>query len=217
LRDFVLDARKAHDQIIDNTNIDTVNAAAWNSDYKRKAEADIATFRQFIEDNKDEITALTILYSGTWKTRPITLQMIQEVYDALQKRNLTVERLWNAYHHTQMYRVKTKSPVSKLIDIVALLRFELGITTELAPFSDTVNYNFMRWTMAKNAGHVHFTDEQMDWLRMVKDFIADSMAITPDDLDLAPFNRHGGLGRFYSLFGDGYKKLLDEMNLALAA
>ena len=42
----------------------------------------------------------------------------------------------------------------------------------------------MRWTMAKNAGNVHFTDEQMDWLRMIKDFIANSMAITPDDLDL---------------------------------
>ncbi|MCL1876064.1 MAG: hypothetical protein FWF87_07400 [Synergistaceae bacterium] len=217
LRDFVLDARKAHDQIIDNINLDTVNVAAWDGDYEKKSETEIATFRQFIEDNKDEITAMTILYNGTWKTRPLTLQMIQEVYDAMQKQNLSTERLWNAYSYTQKDIVKTKSPVSKLIDIVSLLRFELGITTELAPYSDTVNYNFMRWTMAKNAGHVHFTDEQMNWLRMVKDFIANSMAITPDDLDLAPFNRHGGLGKFYSLFGDGYEALLDEMNIALAA
>jgi type I restriction enzyme R subunit len=71
--------------------------------------------------------------------------------------------------------------------------------------------------MAKNAGNGHFSEEQMQWLRMVKDFIANSMAITPDDLDLAPFNRHGGLGKFYSLFGDGYAALLNEMNLALAA
>jgi type I restriction enzyme R subunit len=217
LRDFILDARKAHDQIIDNINIDAVNVAAWDGDYEKKAEADIATFRQFIEDNKDEITALTILYDGSYKTRPLTLKMVQEVFDALQKRNLSTERLWSAYSYTQKDKVKAKSPVSKLIDIVSLLRFELGITTELAPYSDTVNYNFMRWTMAKNAGHVHFTDEQMDWLRMVKDFIANSMAITADDLDLAPFNRHGGLGKFYALFGDGYEKLLDEMNLALTA
>ena len=217
LRDFILDARKAHDQIIDNTNLDTVNVAAWDGDYEKKAEADITTFRQFIEENKDEITALTILYRGSYKTRPLTLQMIQEVYDALQKRNLSTERLWSAYSFTQKDKVKAKSPVSKLIDIVSLLRFELGIATELAPYSDTVNYNFMRWTMAKNAGNIHFTEEQMNWLRMVKDFIANSLAITTEDLDLAPFNRHGGLGKFYSLFGDGYEELLSEMNLPLTA
>jgi type I restriction enzyme R subunit len=75
----------------------------------------------------------------------------------------------------------------------------------------------MRWTMAKNAGNVHFTEEQMEWLRMIKDFIANSMSIYPDDLDLAPFNRHGGLGKFYTLFGADYENLLNEMNLALAA
>ena len=135
----------------------------------------------------------------------------------MQKRNLSTERLWSAYSFTQRDKVKTKSPVSKLIDIVSLLRFELGVATELTPYSDTVSYNFMRWTMAKNAGNVHFTEEQMDWLRMIKDFIANSMAITSDDLNLVPFNRFGGLGKFYSLFGDGYEALLDEMNLALAA
>ena len=189
-----------------------------NSVYRHSpAMRNLARKLRVTQAYKDEITALTILYNGTWKTRPLTLQMVQEVYDAMQKRNLNAERLWGAYSHTQKEKVKAKSPVSKLIDIVSLLRFELGITTELAPYSDTVNYNFMRWTMAKNAGNVHFTDEQMNWLRMVKDFIANSMAITADYLNLAPFNRHGGLGKFYNLFGDGYEKLLDEMNLALAA
>jgi len=69
---------------------------------------------------------------------------------------------------------------------VSLLRFELGVSDELKPYSDIVNYNFMKWTLARNAGHVHFSDEQMAWLRMVKDFIAESLAITPEDLDLAP-------------------------------
>jgi len=217
LRDFIIDARKAHDQIIDNVNIDMVNIAAWDTDFAKQAEGDISSFRQFIEENKDEITALTILYSGSYKTRPLTLQMVQEVYAAMQKRNLSTERLWSAYSFSQKDRVKVKTPLSKLIDIVSLLRFELGITTELAPYSDTVNYNFMRWTLAKNAGSIQFTDEQMNWLRMIRDFIANSMAITAGDLDLAPFNRYGGLGRFYNLFGDGYEQLLDEMNLALAA
>ena len=70
---------------------------------------------------------------------------------------------------------------------------------------------------SKNAGHGQFTDEQMTWLRWVKDFIAESLAITKTDLDLSPFVDHGGLGKFFELFGDQYENLLDEMNLALVA
>jgi len=217
LRDYIETIHKNHDQILDNINLDTLQTAEWHGEYKSSAESYIASFRAFIEDNKDEITALSIIYDSSWKTRPLTLKMIQEVYDAMQKQNLTTDRLWLAYGYTRSDKVKARSHVSKLIDIVALLKFELGITTDLVPYSDTINYNFMKWTMAKNAGHIHFSEEQMDWLRMIKDFIASSLAITTNDLELAPFNKHGGLGKFYQLFGDEYETLLDEINLALVA
>jgi type I restriction enzyme R subunit len=217
LRDYIETIRKNHDQILDNINLDTLQAAEWHGEYKSNAESCIVSFREFIEENKDEITALSIIYDGSWKNRPLTLKMIHEVYDAMQKQNFTTDRLWLAYSYTQSEKVKARSPVSKLIDIVALLKFELGITTDLAPYSDTINYNFMKWTMAKNAGNVHFTQEQMEWLRMIKDFIASSLAITTEDLELAPFNKHGGLGKFYILFGIDYKRLLDEINLALVS
>ncbi len=216
LRDFVETVRKAHDQIIDNTNLDTVNTAAWNGDHATKANEYIASFRKFIEDNKDEITALSIFYSGTWRARPVTCQMIQEVYDGMQKANISVERLWNAYAIVRKNDVKAKSPINKLIDIVSLIRFELGHIAELKPYSVIVDFNFKKWVFDKNAGHGQFTEEQMVWLRWVKDFIAESMTITKADLDLAPFVDHGGLGKFYELFGDRYETLLDEMNLALA-
>ena len=78
-----------------------------------------------------------------------------------------------------------------------------------------VNYNFMRWTLVKNAGSVHFTDEQMRWLRLIRDHIASSLSVIPDDLDLSPFDKLGGLGRFYELFGDSYEAILSDMNAAL--
>ena len=143
--------------------------------------------------------------------------MIQGLHEAMERQNITTERLWSVYSYKYPTQVKSKSPLNKLIDIVSLLRFELKQDNELKPYSNIVDFNFMRWTMTKNAGNVHFTEAQMNWLRMIKDFIASSMAISPDDLDLAPFNRHGGLGKFYSLFGDSYEELLDEMNFALAA
>ena len=80
-----------------------------------------------------------------------------------------------------------------------------------------VNYNFMQWTLRRNAGNVHFTDEQMEWLRLIKDHIAVSLSIEPEDLDLSPFDRKGGLGRFYDVFGDSYEAILLEMNVELVA
>ena len=66
-------------------------------------------------------------------------------------------------------------------------------------------------------GTTGFTEEQMEWLRLVKDHIAVSLSIEPEDLELNPFDRKGGLGRFYEVFGEGYQKILDEMNIELVA
>ena len=49
------------------------------------------------------------------------------------------------------------------------------------------------------------------------DLIAVSLSIEPEDLDLNPFDRRGGLGRFYEIFGDDYEAILQEMNLELVA
>jgi len=57
----------------------------------------------------------------------------------------------------------------------------------------------------------------MEWLRLIKDHIAASLSIEPEDLDLSPFDRRGGLGRFYDVFGEQYKTVLQEMNVELVA
>ena len=98
-----------------------------------------------------------------------------------------------------------------------MIRFEMGAADNLAPFADRVDYNFQRWTFRRNAGPVHFTDEQMEWLRLIKDHIAASLSVEPEDLDLSPFDRKGGLGRFYDLFGEQYEEILREMNLELVS
>lgn len=219
LRNFIENTRKVHDQIIDNVNLDQIGTVGWDKQHKEKAENTISTFRQFIEQHKDEIAALSIIYNQTWKSRPLTLTMIRELYEAMNQPpfNLTHDRLWQAYDAKTPDKVKAKSAVRMLTDIVSLIRFELGFDNELTPFTDVVNYNFMKWTMAKNAGHVHFSDEQVTWLRMIRDHVATSMSITVDDMSLPPFDDCGGLGKFYDLFGEEYETLLDEISSALVA
>ena len=64
---------------------------------------------------------------------------------------------------------------------------------------------------------LHFTEEQMEWLRLIKDHIASSLSILPEDLDLTPFDRKGGLLAFYDAFGNQYEEILREMNIKLVA
>ena len=69
----------------------------------------------------------------------------------------------------------------------------------------------------KQAGTLKFTEEQMQWLRMIKDFVARSFHVDRDDFELDPFNKEGGLGKFYQLFKEDYEKILEELNEVLAA
>jgi len=39
----------------------------------------------------------------------------------------------------------------------------------------------------------------------------------PEDLDLTPYDKHGGLTAFYDAFGDQYEEILNEMNIELVA
>ncbi len=219
LREYIENVRKNHDQVVDRVNLDTVIFAGWDEHYAQRAESTIQTFRQFIDENKDEITALQIIYNQSYQNRPLTLKMIKELHEKLTAPpyNLTLEYLWESYYLKNQTSVKGRGTVRMLTDIFSLIKFELGYASELSPFADTVNYNFMRWTLAKNAGHIHFTEEQMDWLRMIKDHIATSLSVEPADLELSPFDSKGGLGRFYELFNGSYLSILEEMNGILVA
>jgi len=219
LRDYIENVRRNHDQIIDNVNIDEVTFSGWDSEHAENAGEAIETFARFIEENKDNIEALQIIYNQSYRNRPLTLRMVEELYDVLQKPpyHLTTEKLWMAYSIRRPDKVRDKSVINKLADIVSLIRFQLGQTIELRTFSDEVNLRFRDWMLMKNAGHSQFTEEQTVWLRMVRDHIATSMSITPDDLDYTPFDAKGGRGKFYQLFGNEYKNILNEMNYALIA
>ena len=214
-REHIENVRRSHDQIIDNVNTDMVLFAGFDAHQKENVERAIATFREFIDENRDEIIALRIIYSEAYRDRPMVLEKLKALYEKLKAKYLTVERLWDCYTIRKPERVK--GTVGKLADLVSLVRFEMGYTENLTPFADRVNTNFQNWVFRRNAGAVHFTEEQMDWLRLIKDHIAVSLSIETDDLELNPFDRKGGLGRFYELFGDEYEEILAEMNIELVA
>lgn len=66
-------------------------------------------------------------------------------------------------------------------------------------------------------GFATFTPEQLAWPNLIRGHFATAISIEPEDLELSPFNQHGGLGKAHQLFGEQLPKLLDELNQVLAA
>lgn len=216
VRDYIENVRRSHDQIIDNVNLDSVLFAGFDSQQEVNVNKVLSSFRTFIAENKDEIVALRIIYDAAYKDRPMVIEKLKELYEKLKFHGITVERLWDCYAIKQPDKVK-RSTMAQLTDLISIIRFEMGYADTLTPFADKVNYNFMQWTFRKNAGHIQFTEQQMEWLRLIKDHIAASLSILPEDLDLTPFDRKGGLLGFYDAFGDEYEQILQEMNVELVA
>ena len=217
LNEFIENVRKSHEQIIDGINIDEMKFAGWDKQAKVRAQEAIADFKTFMESHKDELAALSIFYNQPYNRRNITYEMIKEVLDTLKRNRprLAPANVWQAYE--QVEDVSGKSPKNELTALVSLIRRITGIDEPLTSFEQTVNRNFQKWVFDKQAGPVKYTEDQMEWLRMIKEHVTSSMHIERDDLDLAPFDGKGGVGKMYQLFGDEMDTIINEMNEALAA
>lgn len=144
--------------------------------------------------------------------------MIKSLFDALKsdRPKLAPVRVWHAYALLDEY--KGSDPANELTALVALIRRACGIDAKLAPYADTVRRNFQSWILKRHSGAGEkFTGEQLEWLQMIRDHIAASVHLDRDDLEMAPFDAKGGMGRMYQLFGDKMDTVIDELNEALAA
>jgi len=216
LSNYIDNVRRAHEQTIDITNPDTLLNKGAATDITQRAENLIADFKTWIEQHKNEIIALQIFYSQPFRRRELTYKMIQEVMEKLKldKPLLAPMQVWRAYEQLEK---ATGKPLSELIALVSLIRKVSGIDEALTSYDKTVDKNFQDWVFKKQAGATKFNEEQMQWLRMIKDHIATSIHIDADDLDYTPFDAEGGKGKMFQLFGDKMNDIINELNEALAA
>ncbi|MCY4533633.1 MAG: DEAD/DEAH box helicase family protein [Gammaproteobacteria bacterium] len=208
--------RRDKEQTIDHDGLDTVLRAEWEGDAHENAEAMARDFQQYLEANRDEIEALTIFYSQPHRRRELTYAMIREVFNRLKsdRPRLAPLRVWQAYALLDEH--KGSQPDSELTALVALIRRTCGIDATVSTYSDTVRRNFQNWIMSHHSGSGEkFNYEQMEWLHMIREHIISSFHLDRDDLDMAPFDSKGGLGKMYNLFGDRMDDVIDELNEAL--
>ena len=219
LRNFIVDVRKKYDQVIDGINIDTITNIGWVKDQEAAAALTISNFTAWIQAHKDEITALQIFYGQPYRRRELTYKMIRDLYEKITTEQplLSPLHVWRAYEHVSTSSTGQASPRNELIALVSLIRKVTGIDGALTGYDKTVDKNFQDWVFKKQAGTLKFTEEQMQWLRMIKDYVAGSFHVDKDDLELDPFNKNGGLGKMWQLFGDKTDEIINELNEVLAA
>ncbi|MBK9522279.1 MAG: DEAD/DEAH box helicase family protein [Rhodocyclaceae bacterium] len=210
--------RRDKEQTIDHDNLDELVRAEWDKDAANNAQALTDEFADYLRSNQDNIEALTIFFTQPYRRRELSFALIRQVLDKLKtdKPKLAPLRVWQAYRQLDDY--KGAQPISELTALVALIRRVCGLDATLATFDDSVRRNFQNWVMKHHSGGSEkFNEEQMDWLRMIRDHVANSFHIARDDLEMSPFDSQGGLGRMVQLFGARMEPLLDELNEVLVA
>ena len=220
LREAIENARREREQVIDTVNLDQVVFSGFSVQAEDQARAVIASFAETLERHRDEIAALGFFFQQPYQRRALTFDMLEELHERLSRPPLmlTTDRLWAAYARVQAGQVKGADRRRQLTDLVSLVRFALGLETELRPFADEVDRRFQAWIFRHNAQRATaFTPEQTDWLRRMKDHIASSCCIEREDFDDAQLAGQGGLQRAWKLFGAELDVLMDEMNQELVA
>lgn len=218
LIDLIDSIRRDKEQTIVHDDLDSVIKAEWAGETTENARALTQEFADYLQENANEIDALSIYFNTPARRSEVTYQQIKALLEQLKldRPKLAPLRIWQAYAHLDHY--KGDNPLTELTALVALIRRVCGIDSSITPFNNTVRKNFQDWIMKYHAGSSEkFNEQQMAWLHSIRDHIASSCHFERDDLDMAPFDAQGGLGKMHQLFGDRMDWVIEAMNRELVA
>ena len=219
LRRAIVEIAQSVYQIIDEAALDVLLDFGHSEAAVESARSKLDDFQRFLEDNRDRIEALRILYSRPYRAG-LRYRHVKELRDALRNPPVALHKpengLWRLYEALEPERVKGRGG-GALVDLVAIVKHALRPDEPLVPVADQVEARYRAWLEEKARGGLEFTAEQRQWLDAIKDHIASSLVIERDDFEDVPFNQWGGLGGVYRAFGEDLDAVLAELNDRLAA
>lgn len=171
-------------------------------------------WKQYLEDNKDEITALQLLYSRP-QNSGVTRKQLEELIATIRKphQDWTPAVIWKSY---ELLNRTNRSIKNKTVDLVSLVRYTLGIMPELVPFADVVEQRYQGWLLTQEQRGTRFTQEQRRWLDAIKDYICTGVTFETPALDAVPFIEWGGSDGIERDFTDPVG-IITDLNQALSA
>lgn len=150
---------------------------------KESARSLIETFEKYLQDNKDSIEALRIIYNS--ENTVITYSMLTDLKDKLSSANslFTPFHLWSNYKILDEDGVvedfDKKQNVNALTNLIQLVRFAYGRTAELSSLFTGYGQRFNLY-----CGQVQrtLTDEQKEIMRQISVYIVNEGAFTLQEL-----------------------------------
>ena len=200
LRDLLEAKRRKADVTIDHLTGDTLISAGYDEE---KARQLVTSWKQFLEDNQDEITALQILYNRPHAKKHLVYEELKTLAEAVARPpyHIAPAEVWKAYEHLEK-RPLTTDPVKTLTNLITLVRHTVDPQkTPLSPFPELVNARFDKWlSQQQNPESAEaadsplnpenlklktsrFTQSQIHWLKVIRDYVAFNGAFATDDQD----------------------------------
>jgi type I restriction enzyme R subunit len=217
LRRRLLAIRRAHDIVYDEVNPDTL-IETRRLLRGQTAERVVESWQGYIDEHRDELTALELAYRHGSGGRAVYAKL-KELATRLARPpyQWTPDILWHAYVHLGKSAEHPGAHYGP-VDLIGLLRYELGVDEEPRPHKTVIEERFAAWLARQRQAGVTFTADELWWLERIRDVIGTSAAFTPDDLEGVPFTERGGTDGFLATFGDDRAEaLLTDLNKDLTA
>ncbi len=204
-RHVILNIKKKNTQIM--------NQSAMEESASDRSNDIILRFKSFIDSHQKDIPIIKAL-SGTNGHHKISFEDIKTMSRELRKPpyEISPDEIWNAYHRVDSARVKPLGDKKNPSNIISLTKFALGNSEILEPFVDSVDRKFKKWIDEHNAEGRSYTEEEMEWLRMMKDYLASFLEIDMLSFNQPPFVSKGGAAKAYNLFGPDLNRIMYEFN-----
>ncbi|MGL6251829.1 MAG: DEAD/DEAH box helicase family protein [Billgrantia desiderata] len=217
LRTLLKEIKQKRDIVIDEVTTD----ALVHSDFDhQRAEQTITSFKVFIEENRDELTALQILYNQPLGQQRLTYAAIRELVNTMLEKppHLAVANVWQAYKRLEASQVRGAPVDEQLTEVVSLVRYALGQTGTLEPIDAVVERRFNLWLGREKKAGREYNAEQEAWLRAIAAYLAANAEIAPRDfMEVPSLADQGGILRARQVLGNGLNEMLNELQEALVA
>lgn len=210
--------------LIDETSVDTVIEKGFDVQASEHARRLVESFQAFIQEHKDEITALQIVYSRPYAQRHLEFPQVRELAERLNEALkqadplYMTEALWNAYTQLEKDRARGVRGANErrvLADLVSLVR-HAALDEALTPYPERVAQRYQEWLGAQEGAGVRFTEQERWWLDEIARHIGINVSIAVEDLNFYGFQRRGGQVAAVRLFGAGLPVLIEELNTELS-
>lgn len=225
LRKLLTSIKARTEQVIDRVTRDRLIGAGYSAEDTERARQMVASFYAFLQENRDEITALQIIFGQPYSQQRLTYEQVKELAARIEMppNVWTTEALWWAYAQLERDKVRGVGAKRVLTDLVSLVRHAVQTEDELIPYPDLVRRRYRDWLEmqearpepGRRAGGRTFTEEQRWWLDRIAETIGVNLSVTSDDFQVGELFSRGGWIAAKRLFGAELPVLLEELNEVL--